>query len=486
MTELRAFDPTLIGSGVPVAMVEAQSGAGRYQVNPATTGLPANLFDYYETTAPYGGAGAAYDAAKSSSHAESVANGYFDLNTGVAPGVSAIENFDAGYFYNGVVSRTVQIDQSLFWAPVEIASPIVNQSFIFSTSDAPTIATVSRFYDAYANAFGTLFVNGLNNSGSPNPNGLTNAPASMFNGISVGRIDGNHSGRPNLVAPGSATSFATPYVSGAAAVLHQAASRGDASALPGTNPADSRVIKSVLLTGATKSESWSNSETSPLDSTSGAGIVDVNRSYTVLAGEQQAATARTSNAVGNTNPASADFTSLTAITDLNGWDLNTLTASLANDAVAHYFFDLTHMVDGEFTFTASLTWNSLANLGNGTNPISNFDLILRDLDGDLVLSRSLSTVQNIEYLFLSGIAPSQYDLQVILRGGASAPTFSDDYALSYNWDFLAITPVPEPAAGIAIVILVVAATARAKARKKSKSCKSCKSCLVCPVRLKHA
>ncbi len=192
----------------------------------------------------------------------------FGASTGVAPGVSAVQNFDAAYFYNTLILNQTQI-----------SAPIVNQSFIFTDLTSAQIAAVSRVYDSYANRYGTLFVNGLNNGTGT----LTNAPASMYNGIAVGRVDGQHSGRAQIVAPGGATSFATPYVSGAAVVLRQAAAAVDFAALSGTDATDSRLIKAGLLNGATKTAGWSHTTTDPLDATYGSGVLNINNSYNQLA-----------------------------------------------------------------------------------------------------------------------------------------------------------------------------------------------------------
>lgn len=454
VTGLWELDPSLTGAGVTVGMVEAQNGAGLYQINPSTTGLPADRFRFYESASPYGGTGAAYSSEKESWHANSVGDGYFDVQTGVAPGVARVENFEAEYFYNQIVSRVFRGT----WTPTSVASQVVNQSFVFSTSDATTIATVSRFYDAYANQYGTLFINGLNNDTGT----LTNAPASMFNGIRVGRLDGNHSGSPDLIAPGSATSFAAPYVSGAAAILIQAAERGDVLANAGTNPADARVIKAVLLSGATKTEGWTNSATTPLDASVGAGIVNVLNSYHILSAGQKATTLTEAVAHGVT-PVARDFTSLAALEGNAGWDLRSLTASTTTDQVAYYLFDLSNDAEVTLSFTATLTWNSLADVALATNQISNFDLLLIDVANQAIVGSSVGDAQNIEHLYLTGLAPGQYSLQVILRGGDSAPIFTDTYALAYQWDPVVI-PEPQGIALLAFGILTAMVVSLKKMR----------------------
>jgi len=419
-TSLRVSHPALTGAGQTVAQPEA---GGTYQVDPLAVGQSSSLFHYYDSTHPYGGAGASFSLA--SSHANSVGANLYGASAGGAPGVTSVENFSADYFVNNVVISAT---------PITIASPIVNQSFVFTTSSASDIAIINAYYDSYANSHGTLFVNGLNNgTGS-----LTNAPASMFNGIAVGRTDGQHSGRAQLVAPGGATSFATPYVTAAAVVLRQAAGLGYFNAQAGTNAADARVLKAGLLNGATKTAGWSHTSTDPLDATYGAGVVNVENSFTTLSGGEKT---RSSIALVNlgTIPTNATFTA--PVTGFDGWDLNTISATSTRDRVAHYFFDLSTQIS--LALTATVTWNSLVNLSAVTDVISNFDLVLVNADTDTIVWSSASTTFNVEHIYLTDLPGSKYDLQVILRGGSSAPTLTDTYAVAWSWESTGSSPVPE-------------------------------------------
>jgi hypothetical protein len=419
-TALRALHPELTGAGQTIAQPEAGS---TYQVNPSAVGQPGSLFHYYDATHVYGTAGATFTAA--SGHANSVATNLFGATTGGAPGLQSVENFSADYFVNGII---------LTDTPIAIASPIVNQSFVFTTTDANDIAVLGAYYDSYANNHGTLFVNGLNNGAGS----LTNAPASMYNGIAVGRTDGLHSGRAQLVAPGGVTSFATPYVTAAAAVLRQAAGLGYFAALPGTDPTDARVLKAGLLNGATKTVGWTHSSTDPLNATSGAGVVNVKGAFDTLSGGQKARSSTALITLGST-PTSATFTA--PVSGLSGWDLNTISASSIRDRVAHYFFDLTTQVS--LTLTATLDWNSLVDLNVGYDVISNFDLVLVDSLTHAIVWSSVSTAFNVEHIYVTDLPGSKYDLQVILRGGNTAPTFTDKYAVAWSWTSSGTSPVPE-------------------------------------------
>ena len=432
-TDLRAAHPELTGADQTVAQPEA---GGNYQVNPALVGQPGTLFHYYDDTHPYGGAGASFSAGLSANHPNDVGKNLYGATAGGAPGVQAVENFDADYFISGIVIRIVTNGSVSTWQPVAIDSPIVNQSFIFGDStSAEDVAAINAFYDAYADVFGTLFVNGLDNGAGS----LTNAPASMFNGIAVGRADGNHSGRAQLVAPASATSYATPYVSAAAVVLRQAAGLGYFQALSGTDATDARVLKAGLLNGATKTAGWTHTSTDPLDAISGAGVVNVNTSFNMLSGGQHARSISTTTALGAISTATP-FAS--PVAGFDGWDLRALTATNSTDAVNHYFFDLASYTS--LTLTATLTWNSLVDLGAGVDAISNFDLVLVDVTSQTVVWSSASTTQNVEHIYLTNLPGSKYDLQVVLRGGPSAPALTDSYAAVWSWQHDGATPVPEP------------------------------------------
>jgi hypothetical protein len=423
LTTLLASHPELTGSGQTVAQAEADVGGGAFEVNPSSVGLSSSIFKYFNNANPYP-TGTSFSSLLESDHADTVGSHIFGATTGVAPGVSAVQNFNASYFYYTIITNRTPI-----------SAPIVNQSFIFSTpTDSAGIAEIGYYYDLYANTRGTLFVNGLNNgTGS-----LTNAPASMYNGIAVGRPDGSHSGQAQLVAPGDATSFATPYVTGAAVVLRQAAAAGDFSALSGTIPTDARLLKAGLLNGATKTAGWSHTSTAPLDATYGSGIVNVNNSFNQLAGGQHAYSVTNKTSLG-TISTSTSFQN--GITSLNGWDLRSLSTTThpsAQDAANHYFFDLSS-TSGTFSLTATVTWNSITNSFTGTDTINNFDLALVDSITGQIVWQSVSTDYNIEQIYLTGLAADKYDLQVILRGGSAT---TDTYALVWSWE-ASLTAVPE-------------------------------------------
>src|SRR5204862_3877198 len=97
--------------------------------------------------------------------------------------------------------------------------------------------------------------------------GSVQSPSTAYNGISVGAFGGSSSvgptlnGRckPDLTAPEGLTSFSTPQVAGAAAILLQAAARGDGGSGSTTDLSDIRMVKALLLNAAQKPAAWTNS-----------------------------------------------------------------------------------------------------------------------------------------------------------------------------------------------------------------------------------
>ena len=226
-----------------------------------------------------------------SSHADSVAGNFYGFTSGVATNIAHVDNYDANYFYDNIIFPP---------APANTNDLVVNQSFTFGnvSTNIPTPTNylsvsdqqqIDTKYDNYAASHNTLFVSAVNNGGSVSP------PGTSYNCIGVGDSDGNSSigptldngrAKPDIVAPGGETSFSTPYVAGAAAVLIQAGLRGDGGS-DTNSAADMRTVKALLLNGAVKPAGWTNNSPSPLDAHYGAGVLNVFNSYEQLAGGKQ-------------------------------------------------------------------------------------------------------------------------------------------------------------------------------------------------------
>ncbi len=231
--------------------------------------------------------------------------------------------------------------------------------------------------------------------------------------------------KPDITAPGLArlTSFSTPYVAGAAAVLMQAGLRGDGGS--STNAAaDIRTVKALLLNGAVKPADWTNIAPSPLDFRYGAGVVNLFNSYEQLAGGKQGYIAF---AIVTTNSPHLPTGATGTINVLSGWDFNTNTSSATTDGVKHYYFNVTNNLNAaQFTATATLVWNRQQN----QTGINNLDLFLYDCANSNLVACSTSMVDNVEHLWLPQLPQSRYDLQVLKHGGTTVSA-SETYALAW-------------------------------------------------------
>jgi hypothetical protein len=451
--ELRAANPAMTGSGVSILQVEAIfTGNNDWEVDPGSVNQPVSNFTYISGS----GTSTTYpnDLGIASGHANSVAdNLYGDTNTsdpeGIAYGISHVYNYEADYYANDLVINNGGP------SPAEI----VNQSFIFIGTTSSDQMQLDQGYDNYADTYGTLFVDGAGNGGQ------VSSPASAYNCIAVGDYmgnssSGNYDGRskPDIVAytPSEPeTSFATPCASGAAAILLQAAQEGLAgtSAQTESDAGDARVLKALLLNGATKTPGWKSTvadpETTPLDPVTGAGLLNVDNSYLNLIAGEHPSSATTAG------PAAA--LSSGSLLPAEGWDLNTLANTGSNgtylDESAHYLVDLSGPTGSTFTLTATLIWWIELNQDN----INNFYLYLFDSTTGQELDASLSTIDNVQEIYIQNLPPGDYDLAVT-KSATAMVSQTDTYALAYNFE-----TVPEPSTAL---LLLPGAALLALARRR--------------------
>lgn len=421
-TLLHQVDPTLQGNGVVVAQPEGEDNgvSGEFEVNPSVVNQPVSLFTWLSST----GTATTFpnSVGSESGHADGVAANFYGTSTGVAQQVSHVYNYDADYFYNNVVALGLSIP-----------ARVVNQSFIFGTNGEQTIDVN---YDNSAVQYGVLFVSGAGNGGIDN-GGHVYPAATCYNGIGVGVYPGSSSvgptydGRckPDIVSPGSgATSFSTPFVSGSAAALIQAALRGDGGA--NTNAAnDNRTIKALLLNGAVKPTGWTNGVTTPLDARYGAGVLNVFNSWNQLKGGKHAFVESTSVAGGSAHPPGANSGNESSLT---GWDLNSIAPQDSlHDAINHYYFNVTS--SNSQTLTATLVWlRPHSSLLNPTPAINDLNLFLYNTANNNLVLSSVSPVDNVEHLFLPTLPPGRYDLQVEMNGAGEVSS-SETYALAFEF-----------------------------------------------------
>jgi hypothetical protein len=386
--ELGAAMPT--GSGVGVSQSEAPetivTGPPPYYYylpNPAEPELSAKTFTIMS---PAGGV---------SGHATVVGQYFYGSVTSVAPGVTGIHSYEANDWL-----ETGFLNYGSSSAPNPETQKITNSSWIGTIDHGGAgDAEALRRFDYAIEQSGFLGVVALNNGNGGNVPALL---ASCYNGVSVGVTNGNHSygtntadgaGRtkPELVAPAEATSYSTPIVASAAAMLSQGAPAN------ATKPV---TMKAILMAGATKSQfsSWSRSATHPLDAVYGAGQVNVYSSYHILAAGQQAP-------------------STSATVSRQGWDYTT-TAATAGSRL--YFLDIP--ANGSSSLSVVLTWNrKIANTledplwGNPSSDLANLTLKLYTASGFSVgalVDSSTSAVDNVEHVWQPALPPGRYAMEV--------------------------------------------------------------------------
>jgi len=394
---LRSVTTNLDGAGIRVAQPEAS--APTFEVDPAATGQPEFLFTYRSAA----GEASNYpnSVGTNSDHAGWVGATFYGRPGGVATNVAHVDSYDADFFITNYVDTL---------APMPPAS-VVNQSFTFGVLAVPDQQGVDSAYDDYADLFATCFVSAACNS---NISFQVCAPGTAYNCISVGAyysggyynsigptLD-NGRCKPDITAISSATSFSTPQVAGAVALLQQAALRGDGGS--DTNAAfDLRTIKALLLNGAVKPLGWTNSAAAPLDYRHGAGVVNVFNAYEQLTGGEHPADAA--------GPIGA----------LSGWNFTSLASDAMNDATNRYLFDV---ADGGAT--ATLVWNRQL----GQTNINDLDLFLCNSGGQPVRC-STSRVDNVEHIFVPRLPAGRYELRVVKNGGTNVVSEAESYALAW-------------------------------------------------------
>ena len=403
------------GAGVVVVQTEAlDPGYSPNQGDPRFNGI-----DFIERSG----------STASSVHASRVGFALYGNEDGVAPGIPTVNLFEVNDF---IGSGHLRYGSSSLPDNPPGGARIFNHSWIASGGTSADINLLRRA-DFAANTFKTLWVVGVNNgAGSASPPLL----AGMHHGISVGRADGDHAesdtgpgteqqGRmkPELVAPGDFTSFATPVVAGCAALLYE--THDVTPELSGTSIADlPQVIKAVLLAGASRNEDWTNAPASkgpqrgstsrPIDEVYGAGLVDIDRAHAIYTGLEQPGAADNNPVVTMSGP---------------GWDFE----SMSNGEVLWHRFSIDEIAE---EIGILVTWNRIvaSNFATATHP--NLDLeLLRIVDGvpeSMVGSdagvfasgnvRSNSVVDNVELIHVRGLAPGDYAVRLSRVDGNSVST----------------------------------------------------------------
>jgi len=411
------------GEDVIVGQVESSDGSGNYMPDSNHA-----EFDGKFLIRKSGGSTGA------SSHATMVGRRIYGLDSSIAPGIWFINCYEVNNWLQG---GFLNVGMGSSTPPESIvgAQKIWNHSWIGSFGSTALDNEGMRRLDWTISRDDTCVFVGINNGSSAQP-----LLANTFNAIAVGRSDGDHAAttvpagydgegrtRPDIVAPLSTTSECTGILSGAAAVLVQTA-RDAAIGLDEAGD-DSEVIKAVLLASAshdpaTGDDEWSNGAptsgpdrgiaSTPLDPVVGAGHLDVNRGHAILTGDRQPG--------GSAIASPADATE-------TGWAL----ASMAAGETRAWRF---RSLDDTEEVSVTATWHRTVASNFASWTAADFDLELHriedgvviDLTGEEVPSifdsgnvRSDSAVDNIEHLFIEGLAAGQYLLR-LTRNDATAGT----------------------------------------------------------------
>jgi hypothetical protein len=423
-SELGSAAPT--GAGIIVSHVEADE-------NGSTSG---DLYVPNTSLAEFSGKSFTFQSTdpQISNHATEVGKRFYGSSTSIAPGISTIYNYDAGKWLgsdylntgaNGLGSTGV--GGAL---PKTDGARVQNHSWI--SGDSTNDAEILRRFDYVIRRDNVTAVVGLNNeSNTVVPNVL----AANYNAITVGITSGNHSrggtrietaGRmkPDLVVPENVTSYATPIVSSAAALLWETANQN--AALSGAR--QNLVIKGVLMAGATKTEftNWSRTATSPLDPVYGAGELNIYNSHRILTAGKAAAGSG-------------------AINQTKAWDFNTA----ASSSSLLYYFDVSSGSTLD-QFSIALTWNRIVtpngnNFTNAQVSLANLDLRLYAVNGLALgneIDRSISTVDNVEHIYQQQLAAGRYAIQVFNHSA------STEFGLAWGGT---LNVIPEPSSAILLL-----------------------------------
>ena len=449
-TQLRAEIGAALedGSGIIASQVEARvtnEDTGDIAYLPSTTNGNFSGKTFYD--------GSGFNTGFTG-HATSVGQRLYGTSTtGISGGISDITGFDADDWLNRVTGLASGGDPLAQVNGAGQTFDVQNHSYI-SNGNGDAVATdVLNRVDFLVNRDNTTIVVGANNgSGNITPELLAHG----YNSITVGRTDGNHSrgatrfngtGRykPEIVAPQTATSFSTPVVAGAAAILREAGA--------GTNAVQNEAVKAILLAGATKDEfgdafDGPSDPSQPLHEVYGVGELNVYNSYKILQGGEQTGSAA----------------SPVIISDNQGFDYE---ENLESGESLYYNFDL---ADGASEVSVALTWNLLvedldssADVFDAETTLNDLDLAFYDSTGSFLgslLDSSISTVDNVEHLFLRDLDAGLYTLEVSRKSGF---TGDQDFAVAFT------IAVPEPGSALVLILGSMGLVLRRRSRPHHES-----------------
>ncbi len=344
-----------------------------------------------------------------SNHATTVAQYYCGVASSVTPGVRQIASYDANDWAEG---GFLNINSSL--EPLHEVRTVQNHSWIGSFGVDSVDLDVLRRIDYVVQRDGAVVTAGVKNgTGTAMPKLMCSAYNIIAVGLTSGessfgptRLDGERI-KPDLVAPLSATSWATPVVAACASILIEGIEDGRhlAGVRAAERPAARAMLAKALLMGGATKQAWTDwhrgfetpctDGTVPLDYRYGAGQLDVDNSYRILvAGEHE--------------PGEDDV-------PVTGWDYGRAEAS----APQRYYFEIPENRRGS-SASFLLTWHRRMTITDGDplrlNPsMANLTLRLCRANGFTTgapIDASVSPVDNVEHVYLRSLPAGRYVIEV--------------------------------------------------------------------------
>ncbi|MCP4464178.1 MAG: hypothetical protein GY819_15410 [Planctomycetaceae bacterium] len=384
------------GLGVSVMFAEVANGGGDYLPNVTSSNFGSKTFVY--------GSG----PSATNSHSNSMSTNFYGSVGSIAPEVGddplkPVTAFEANDWINFGMGYATGSDPNL--QPYAASNHSYIATLGGSFTEAVAVDLLERLDFSINQTEMTTLVGSSNSTGGQLPALWVHG----YNCITVGVTDGTHAAsetaptylygdgriKPEIVAPSSVTSFSTPMVASAAALLHEAGA--------GTDAVRSETMKAILLAGATKDEfdAWSRTPTQPLDLRFGAGELNVYNSYYIQAG--------------------GEFDGQTGVpvssVALNGWDYEPEIIA-GSDRFYELVVPENTLID---ELSILLTWNMAITDADpsgsflAVQSLADMNLTLSDSDNGFesqVVDFSDSEVDNIEHIYLKNLMPGTYHFRV--------------------------------------------------------------------------
>ncbi len=475
---------TLHAAPVKVMQVEADgSGSAGLQYAPVNfagnTTITSGGITYHAMSDPGSDTVSTY-----SSHAVTVRNRLLATD-GVNNPVKDIYNLYAGDFLDNYVQTYIVYAYNLQYSvlPNQIGNDIkiVNNSWVSNSGSTGANTDTVRRMDYMIRREDLLMVSGAVSPHPDAPSIETPLAWSTRNGLAVrgtqgfDETDAAGIGKTHADLWGPKTgggndegsSYETPGVAGYAAALIDVADTNGWN--NGTNGIRHEVVKSLLMTGADKTDfstsgftSWSRDTNNNLDTDSGAGRANYENSLNVLNGGPQSMAGVSGTTINSPT-----------ITDsMAGWAYATLTG-LGTQALV---FDLTEPYMSELTATLAwdVTQEETSYLGIPTLDTTTDGMIFADLDLELLpVVETEGTYSFGDSLGITGLASKVTDDNVehlyftgeTLASGLYAFVLSSKSDFDWNYGFsYTITTIPEPNT---LLLLILGITALLGCRRKT-------------------